>query len=298
MKLAVIGTTFVDIKGYPLGKYLPQGRNAGKIEQFHGGVSRNIAEDIAALDVSVDFVSLVDKGGIGADVISHLKEKNVGVNFVRATDNGMGTWLAIFEPSGEISANISKRPELMPICDILNEAGDDIFSSSDAILLEIDIDEEIVDLVFKLAHKHNKPVYSVISNITVAMERYDYIMQSDLFVCNRIEAKDFFNCTDDDFSSADRALNTLSSNFKNIDLKKMVVTLDSDGAVFCSKDGESGICPPKKVNVIDTTGAGDSFFAGVCVGLAMKESLKDACIRGNEMAVKVIQSVENVYSRD
>ena len=41
MGIVVIGAVFVDIKGYPLSTYIPGGRNAGRIEQVHGGVSRN-----------------------------------------------------------------------------------------------------------------------------------------------------------------------------------------------------------------------------------------------------------------
>jgi len=295
MKLTVIGTTFVDIKGYPLGKFNPKGRNAGRMQQFHGGVSRNIAEDIANKNVDVNFVSLVDEGGIGADVVKHLKECKVNTDYIRATPDGMGTWLAIFEPSGDVYASISKRPLLLPICDILNDNGDEIFSQSDAILLEIDIDEEIVALTFELAAKYNKPVYSVISNITVAMSRMEYIMKSSCFVCNRLEAAEFFECSGDDFSTPEQALQTMQALFAQKELYSMVVTLDKDGAVFCSKSGESGVCEPLKVKVIDSTGAGDAFFSGVSIALAQGDSLINACKLGNEMAAKVITTLGNVY---
>lgn len=38
--VVVIGAIFVDIKGYPSEVYIPGGRNAGRVEQVHGGVSR------------------------------------------------------------------------------------------------------------------------------------------------------------------------------------------------------------------------------------------------------------------
>ena len=49
MGIVVIGAVFVDIKGYPLSTYIPGGRNAGRVEQVHGGVSRNVAEDMSFL---------------------------------------------------------------------------------------------------------------------------------------------------------------------------------------------------------------------------------------------------------
>ena len=73
MGIVVIGAVFVDIKGYPLSAYIPGGRNAGRIEQVHGGVSRNVVEDIANVELRPTFVSLVDDTGMGQDVINKLK---------------------------------------------------------------------------------------------------------------------------------------------------------------------------------------------------------------------------------
>lgn len=72
MGIVVIGAVFVDIKGYPLSTYIPGGRNAGRIEQVHGGVSRNVAEDIANVELRPTFVGLVDDTGMGQDVINKL----------------------------------------------------------------------------------------------------------------------------------------------------------------------------------------------------------------------------------
>ena len=47
MGIVVIGAVFVDIKGYPESSYIPAGRNVGRVEQIHGGVGRNVAEDVA-----------------------------------------------------------------------------------------------------------------------------------------------------------------------------------------------------------------------------------------------------------
>ena len=45
MGIVVIGAVFVDIKGFPEDIYVPEGRNAGRIEYIHGGVTRNVVED-------------------------------------------------------------------------------------------------------------------------------------------------------------------------------------------------------------------------------------------------------------
>ena len=63
MGIVVIGAVFVDIKGYPEANFIPTGRNVGRVEQIHGGVGRNVAEDIANVELRPTFVSLVDDSG-------------------------------------------------------------------------------------------------------------------------------------------------------------------------------------------------------------------------------------------
>ena len=97
MGIVVLGAVFVDIKGYPLSAYIPGGRNAGRIEQVHGGVSRNVVEDIANVELRPTFVSLVDDTGMGQDVINKLENHKVNTKYIQRVPDGMGTWLAIFD---------------------------------------------------------------------------------------------------------------------------------------------------------------------------------------------------------
>ena len=77
-------------------------------------------------------------------------------------------------------------------------------------------------------------------------------------------------------------------------MKAMVITMDSEGAVYATKDGVSGHCPAQQVTVVDTTGAGDAFFAGTSVGLLRKLSIADACTLGTKTAASVLSTKENV----
>ena len=140
MGIVVIGAVFVDIKGYPLSTYIPGGRNAGRVEQVHGGVCRNVAEDIANVELRPTFVSLVDDTGMGQDVIDKLDNHKVNTRYIQKVPDGMGTWLAIFDNDGDVHAAISKRPDLRPILSILEEQGDEIISRADSIAFEIDMD--------------------------------------------------------------------------------------------------------------------------------------------------------------
>lgn len=296
MGIVVIGAVFVDIKGYPESNFIPSGRNAGRVEQVHGGVARNVAEDIANCELRPTFVSLVDRSGTGMDVIRKLQDHKVKTDYIRTVRDGMGTWLAVFDNDGDVFASISKRPNLLPIADILDEQGDEIISNADSIVIEICVDKEIVKRVFKLAKKYNKKVFAVVANMGIALERRDFLQSIDCFVCNIQEAGMLFS---DDYSgkSIKEMEEILSSKVMAARIPSMIVTMGGDGAVYADNAGNKGYCPARRVEVKDTTGAGDSFCAGVAIGLTYGKTLAEACEIGAHLAASVIVTSENVCPR-
>ena len=296
MGIVVIGAVFVDIKGYPESNFIPSGRNAGRVEQVHGGVARNVAEDIANCELRPTFVTLVDQSGTGMDVIRKLNDHKVNTSYIRTTADGLGTWLAVFDNDGDVYASISKRPDLLPIADILDQQGDEIFSQADSIVIEICVDKEIVKRVFKLAKKYNKKVFAVVANMGIALQRRDFLQSIDCFVCNIQEAGMLFS---DDYSgkTKEEMIEILSQKVIAAQIPSMIVTMGGEGAVYADMHGDKGWCPARKVEVKDTTGAGDSFCAGVSIGLTYGKTLGEACEIGSMLAASVIVTTESVCPR-
>lgn len=297
MGIVVIGAVFVDIKGYPDGNYIPAGRNAGRVEQIYGGVSRNVMEDIANCELRPTFVSLVDDSAIGSDVVRQLNNHKVNTRFVRQVPDGMGTWLAVFNHEGDVVASISKRPNLMPILDILEQNAKEIFADADGVVIEVDIDKAIVKKTLSLAKHYGKPVYGVVANMSIGLERRDFLKEMDAFVCNKQEAGILF-CGDYSQKTAEEMVDIVAQKVAQAQIPRLIVTMGAEGAVYADMLGkEKGLCPARPVEVKDTTGAGDAFCAGVAVGLTYGKGLKDACEIGTHLAASVIVTSENVCPR-
>ena len=296
MGIVVFGAVFVDIKGYPIDQYIPSGRNVGRVIQVHGGVSRNVAEDIANLELRPTYVSVVDDTGIGQDVIDKLKRHKVNTDYIVKTPDGLGTWLAIFDNNGDVVASISKRPDLSRIAEVIKEHGDEIISNADSVVVEIDMEPDLLNEIFDLAEKYHKQIFAVVSNMSIAMERRDLLSKVSCIVCNEQEAGLLFSDEYEGLPIEELELK-LNENIGNADIDKMVVTLGDRGAVYAERSGAHGFCPPLKVDVIDTTGAGDSFFAGIAVGLTYGKSLKESCSIGTRLASAVIATKESVSPR-
>lgn len=296
MGILVIGMIFVDIKGFPEAAFIPTGRNVGRVERVHGGVGRNVAEDIANCELRPTFLSLVDDSGDSRDVLRKLRAHKVNTDYIRTTHNGLGTWLAVFDNSGDVAASISNRPDMLPLIDTLDTQGDEMFASADSVIVEIDLDKEIIKRVFRLAQKHGKKVYAVVGNMSVALERRDFLKSTDCLVCNVQEAGLLF-CEDYSGKTPVEMADILADKTQAAQIPGMIVTMGGEGAVYAGLTGEKGWCPARKVDVVDTTGAGDSFCAGAAIGLTYGKGMKQACQIGAMLASSVIVTTEAVCPR-
>ena len=296
MGIVVIGTVFVDIKGFPEDIYIPNGRNAGRIEYVHGGVARNVVEDIANLELRPTFVGTVDETSMGRDVVDKLARHKVNVDYVKAIPDGMGTWLALFDHEGDVAGQISKRPNTYQVMPILEKDGDEIIKDCDSIIFELDMHKDVVKKIFELAEKYNKKVYALVSNMSIALERRDFLQKLDCFICNEQEAGMLFL---DDYSetSPEELSSILSEKIKAANIPAMIVTMGGKGAVYADKSGDKGMIPARRVVVKDTTGAGDAFCAGAMSGLTYGKSLAEAVQIGTILASSVITSSDNVCPR-
>ena len=296
MAMVVIGTVFVDVKGFPEDRYVPTGRNAGRVEFVHGGVGRNVAEDIANVELRPRFVSLVDDNAEGEAVLKKLRNHKVNTDYVLSVPDGMGMWLAVFDNSGDLAGSISKRPDPSALVQLLEEKGDEIFADADSIVVEIDLDKEVVKQVFKYAEKYHKKVYAVVANMSIASQRRDFLQSTDCFVCNVLEAGILF-VTDFSQLSPEELCEELSRRVISARIPAVVVTMGSKGSVYADMQGNKGVCPAETVQVRDTTGAGDAFCAGVAMGLTYGKTMPEALEIGTRLAASVITVSENVCPR-
>ena len=294
-KVAVIGTVFVDCKGFSEKEFNPAGRNLGDVRFFHGGVGRNVAENLGRMGAQPWFVSMADKSAMGDEVVGRLGEAAVDVRHVRRTEAlGMGFWLAILDSNGELAGAISQMPDLRELEEYLQRRGADIVAQVDDIVLELDLNSRITRQVVRLAKEAGRPVYGIPGNLSVVLANRDVLSDIDCFICNDIEAAKLLDVRMDR-NDKEHLLQELKRYVDGSGLGSMVITLGGDGAVYYDRrSGESGHQPVFSVEVVETSGAGDAFFSGTVMGLTRRMPLREAVVWGSRVAAWTIQSTENV----
>ena len=296
-RTAVIGVVFVDVKGFPHGKYIPTGRNIGDVRIVHGGVSRNVAQNLANVGNDVTFVTMFEPDALGSGVRANLAANGVDLTYAIEAPAGMGIWLAVMNENGDLAGSISRQPDSSRLDALFQERGDEIMQNCDDVVLEIDMRASIADRVFELAEKHRRDIYVIVGNMGVILKRQALLSRARLIVMNEIEAGLLFGCTLDP-ADPERVLEVTRMEAKKRDLKQIVVTLGVHGSIyFDSRNGDAGFVPAEPTRLVDSTGAGDAFFSGTVDGLIHGMSLRDACARGAHLASLTIQTEENTCPR-
>ena len=295
----VIGFVFVDIKGFAMGNYNPRGRNLGQVRFIHGGVSRNVAENIANTGMPVTFASLTEDSALGNDVKKRLWARGCDTTYMREVpQGGIGTWMVILDETGDVAGQISSPPDTAALERLVEEQGDEMVQNCDSIILELDTSEKLDEAVLALAKKYRKPVYTVVGNMSITLARPDFVAALDCFVCNEIEAGRLFGF-DLTETGPDDMLALLSSRIGGVGCRSMVITMGARGAVYYEADKAcGGIVDAIPTEPVDTTGAGDAFLSGTVMGLSRGLPLSRAVEAGTALAHATILTDESCAAPD
>ena len=87
--------------------------------------------------------------------------------------------------------------------------------------MEIDCDKEIVKKVFYYAEKYRKPVFAAVSNMSIAVERRDFLRFCSCFVCNQQEAGILFS-EDYDSKTPEELRDILAHHVQAAEIPRMV----------------------------------------------------------------------------
>ena len=290
----VVGFVFVDIKGFPKGQYVPAGRNLGSVRMIHGGVSRNVVENIANTGMPVVFASLCEDSALGNDVVRRLSRAGADTSHMRMVPSaGIGQWMVILNEDGNVAGQISSPPDRAALEALIAEEGEALVRDADNIVVELDTSDVIDQMILGWAKKYKKPVYTVVGNMSVILAHPEFVSALDCFVCNEIEIGRLLGESLESVSP-EVMLAVLRANMGKLGCPSAVVTMGEKGSVYCdTRTGEAGICPICPAHLVDSTGAGDAFLSGIVMGLLRGLPLSSAARAGARIASAAIGTEES-----
>lgn len=288
----VVGAAGIDVKARPNQPIASETHNLGRVRNSVGGVARNIAENLARLEVETVLLSAVGRDAPGRRVLRYCTEHDIDCAHVRRiAGERTGSTVSLLKPNGSLSLAISDY-DIMDYVDADYLHGHEAYFR-DAALIVIDatLPDEALAAVFDMADQHNVRVCADPTSPELAERLCSYIDHLFLITPNSAETGALCGLpkrayTRDEAIDAARSLVTLGAEIA-------VVTLGANGLAYAHSGG-TGYIRAHNTKVVDTTGAGDAFSSAVIFGLLNEVPIDEAMRLGAAAATLTLQTRETV----
>ncbi|HML22802.1 MAG TPA: carbohydrate kinase family protein [Aggregatilinea sp.] len=289
----VIGASGIDIKGRS-GEPLQMGRsNQGAIRTTVGGVARNIAENLARLEVPTILLSAVGDDRSGESMLARTRETGVDTSYVlRLPDRQTGTYLALVDAEGQLIVALSDYDIVTAISSSYLLHHQDLFSHASMIALDANLSPKALATAFRLAKRYDLPVCVDPTSPTLAAKLLPYLPQIHMVAPDAFEAATLLRTEYEPLTTRDAAV-ALAQRIVNTGVKIAIVTLAEHGLAYADGSG-AGQIPALRTPVMDKTGAGDALTAAVIFGLLNEMPLDEAMRLGIAAASLTLRTRETV----
>ncbi len=165
----------------------------------------------------------------------------------------------------------------------------DAFRACDIIAFDLNLSAETMLTAIHLAHEYHKPICVIPTSTVLAPLLRAHLPMVNIITPNIAEAEAILRCNIRTPNEALIAARQLVSQGVEV----VVITQAESGACHATAD-ESGQFPALRVNIVDTTGAGDSLTATVIFGVLNDLSIGDSLQLGLRAAALTLRSSETV----
>ena len=284
----VIGSAGVDVKGRPWDAVNWGAPNLGYIRNSVGGVARNIAENLARLEIPTILLTAVGEDTAGDRVLDACDAVDIQVDYVRQIPDGRtGTYMAVLQPDGQLHVAISDFEIMSHVNSEYVREHEDLLRFAEMIVIDATLSEETLQTIFELATRYDVPVAADPTTPVLAGRLCPYIDQLYLIVPNASETTSLCKVNG---PAEDRETGTeVARTLVTMGAKVAVVTMGELGLSYAHGSG-GGFIRAVHTNVVDTTGAGDAFSGGVIFGLLNDVPLDEAMRLGITAASLTLES--------
>ncbi|GAB4456529.1 MAG: PfkB family carbohydrate kinase [Anaerolineae bacterium] len=292
----VVGAAGLDVKASPYDAVLIEGTsNPGRIRNTVGGVARNIAENLARLEVPVVLLSAVGDDPPGQRVLEQAEESGIDITHVlQVPEARTGEWMGLMRPDGSLRLAVDDYEIMEHLTPKYLNARRRLFAGARMVVIDANLRPRTLETLFRLAAKYALPVCADPTSANLASRLCPHLNQLYMITPNVRETAALCGISIR-VSERDTAF-IAARELVALGVKIAVVTLGSAGLVYAAGPA-SGYIPALRTEVIDATGAGDALTAGVIFGLLHEVPLDEAMRLGVSAASLTLRTRHTVVPR-
>jgi ribokinase len=236
----------------------------------YGGKGSNQAVGCARLGARVSFVAKIGKDPFGEMALGLYRDEGIDADYVRQTpDAPTGVGFIIVEAtSGHNCITIDPGAnELLSAADV---SQCEALNSSAVVLTQLEIPVEAAEAALVRGRAHG--AVTILNPAPVRLLPPSVLQMVDIITPNETEARVLTGRSPE--APADPE--DIAGDLIRSGVKQVVMTLGEKGALIVSASYSKHVPAIRVSAVLDTTGAGDAFSAGLAMALGCGASLDDA----------------------
>ncbi|WP_413724130.1 ribokinase [Sodalis sp. RH16] len=254
--------------------------NGEDLYQMPGGKGGNQAVQCARLGLNVRMVGCVGEDLFGQELIKSLVENHISCFDIKQCGaSGLGL-VQILQDGNYCSTIIKGANYHLDVRDIK----DDFFADAPLVILQSEIPENVVKKVVDRARHHNCII--LLNNAPARFIEDEMLSKVDFLVINETEASFMLGYQVNTPEDAFKAAATLKGRVR----KSVIITLGEKGSVVISDEVNSHFPAIKCDNVVDATGAGDSYIGALGYGIIKNLPLAESIRFASEVSAYSVQN--------
>jgi len=237
-----------------------------------GGKGANQGVAIARQGVRCVFLGRVGEDAFGEKLLAGMKDEGIDCeNVIPTPDAATGVAMIIVDAKGENSIVVASGANHRVTPDDIYHRGE-LFEQAEVVVLQLELPLPTVKAAKNLAARHGCKV--VLDPAPAPKCLPEELCEVDVISPNVSEAEIITGKHADD--GDERVDKLVASELIARGAKAAVLKLGQRGSMVLSADGQITSVKPYKVDIVDTTAAGDAFTASLAVGIARGLSLPEA----------------------
>ena len=254
--ISVIGGANVDLSATLNDAFIAADSNPGHIDVGYGGVARNIAHNLSLLGTKVQLLTVFGGDLFGGLLHDYCKQQAIDIHLSeRESSLRSGMYLCINNHGGEMIAAVADTEAIKMITPewLAKRSGD--INRSDFVVADTNIGE---DSIRWLMDNVTVPLFIDGVSSTKAHRVINALRKAKLPYLHtlKLNLKEALTITNtQSYTEAGQVLSELG-------VVHIYITMGADG-VYCRKGSEEQLFPILPGDMVNTTGAGDAFLAGV-----------------------------------
>jgi len=288
-RVSVLGGINADITGVSGAPVRMATSNPGRVRVGAGGVGRNIAANLARLEVGVRLYGAVGDDAFGQVVLDETGAAGVDVHGVERIAPATGAYLTILDANGEMLISVADTAAAERLDEHYLDRHPALFEA-DLLVVDTNVSLKMFQHVLRRAAAVRLPVLVQPVSVTKA----EKLLESGSAVAWATPNADELS------HLVGEPLGELVAHPEKVAARLgacggVAVTLGAEGAVWMDLGSmQTEHIPARVCRVVDVNGAGDAFTAGFCYGLLHGRFPRDACRLGVAAASLALQSESTV----